>query len=523
MANKSLFGSTFGAHVPKTDAVNEAGGAAYTRTPEQALAQYAATGCMNHTFYASAREQLTKVMELAGQVEPEFLAKVALHSRGRGHMKDVPALLVAMLSVRSPGLMAEVFDRVIDSPKMLRNFVQVMRSGVVGRKSLGTLPKRLVLQWLEARTDEQIFRASVGNSPSMADVLKMVHPKPATASRAALYGYLVGKPHDAAALPELVKRYEAFKAKPSMFTAEELPAVPMDMLTSLPLEPEHWKALARSASWQTLRMNLNTFTRHGVFVDGELVAAAASRLRDPVEIARSRVFPYQLMAAFMNVVGGVHGELKNALKDAMEVAISNVPEVSGKVWVFPDVSGSMQSPVTGHREGATSAMRCVDVAALVAAAVLRKNPGAGVVPFSDDVVLTEWLNPRDSVMTNAQRLASLPSGGTNCAAPLAHLNRLRAEGDLVVYVSDNQSWIEAAGLGSHTETVTQWQTFKRRNPRARMVCIDLQPYSTVQAPDRTDILNVGGFSDSVFSIVAEFNKGSLSSDHWVRVIEKEVI
>ena len=27
---------------------------------------------------------------------------------------------------------------------MLRNFVQIMRSGVVGRKSLGTLPKRLV-------------------------------------------------------------------------------------------------------------------------------------------------------------------------------------------------------------------------------------------------------------------------------------------------------------------------------------------------------------------------------------------
>ena len=59
-----------------------------------------------------------------------------------------------MLSVRSPGLMAEVFDRVIDSPKMLRNFVQIMRSGVVGRKSLGTLPKRLVRRWLEARTDD---------------------------------------------------------------------------------------------------------------------------------------------------------------------------------------------------------------------------------------------------------------------------------------------------------------------------------------------------------------------------------
>ena len=33
---------------------------------------------------------------------------------------------------------------------MLRNFVQIIRSGVVGRKSLGTTPKRLVRGWFEA-------------------------------------------------------------------------------------------------------------------------------------------------------------------------------------------------------------------------------------------------------------------------------------------------------------------------------------------------------------------------------------
>ena len=37
-----------------------------------------------------------------------------------------------------------------------------------------------------------------------------------------------------------------------------------------------------------------------------------------------------------------------------------------------------------------------------------------------------------------------------------------------------------------------------------LVCIDLQPYTTTQAPERSDILNVGGFSDAVFSVVAAF-------------------
>ncbi|MGQ0637656.1 MAG: hypothetical protein ACT4QC_23865 [Planctomycetaceae bacterium] len=38
----------------------------------------------------------------------------------------------------------------------------------------------------------------------------------------------------------------------------------------------------------------------------------------------------------------------------------------------------------------------------------------------------------------------------------------------------------------------------------KLVCIDLQPYTTSQAPERSDILNIGGFSDAVFDVVAAF-------------------
>ena len=43
-----------------------------------------------------------------------------------------------------------------------------------------------------------------------------------------------------------------------------------------------------------------------------------------------------------------------------------------------------------------------------------------------------------------------------------------------------------------------------RLPVPKLVCIDLQPYTTIQAPEHSDILNVGGFSDAVFSVVAAF-------------------
>lgn len=519
MASKTLFQTSRGKLAPKADAVNEAGGVAYALEPRHALACYAATGCLSTTFYASAETQLDSVLGLCAKVEPEWIAKAALYARQRAVMKDLPALLAAVLSMRSADLLRKVFPRVIDSPKMLRNFVQIVRSGAVGRKSLGTVPKGLVLRWLEERSDEQIFNGSVGNAPSIADILKMVHPKPATKTREALYRWLLGKEVSQDDLPPAVAAFERYKADPK---GVEAPDVPFQMLTALPLGRDEWAEIARRAPWQMTRMNLNTFQRHGVFEVPGLTEIVAERLRNPELIAKARVLPYQLLAAFVSASAELPAPVRDALQDAMEVAIQNVPQVAGKVWVFPDVSGSMHSPVTGFRKGGTSAVRCIDVAALVAAAILRKNPDAEVVPFESDVVKVS-LNTRDSVMTNAQKLASLPAGGTNCSAPLKHLNERGKTGDLVIYVSDNESWVDSPWYGryggSATETMRQWEAFKQRNPSAKMVAIDIQPNGTVQAKERDDIINVGGFSDQVFQVIADVAAGRSSAGYWVQQIE----
>ena len=205
----------------------------------------------------------------------------------------------------------------------------------------------------------------------------------------------------------------------------------------------------------------------------------------------------------------------------MEIAIANVPAIEGSVVVCPDVSGSMGSPATGYRKGATSVVRCIDVAALVAAAMLRVNRNARVLPFENTVV-DVVLNPRDTVLTNAAKLAAVGGGGTNCSAPLAQLNGGTANVDLVVFISDNQSWMDARAA-DRTGLMAEWTKLKARNPRAKLVCIDIQPHGTTQAVERDDILNVGGFSDAVFETIAAFSKGTIGPAHWVGEIEKVTI
>lgn len=515
MANTTLFQSIKN-RFTKTDTHNEAGGIAYTLTPKQQLAQLAATGCLNNTYYADAQSQLDQVLKLAESLDAEFIAKTAVYARQKGFMKDMPALLLAVLAQKDVNMLARVFDQVVDNGKMLRNFAQIIRSGAVGRKSFGNRPKKLMQTWLLTATEKQLLNAAVGNSPSLADVVKMVHPKPREAWRAAWFAWLIGKPYDREALPPITRAFEDYKQS----REGELPNVPFQMLTALDLNSGDWAQIACNGSWQQVRQNLNTFLRHEVFSKSKNIKMVAEKLRDETAIARSRVLPYQLLTAYQATSNQMPSEIREALQDAMETAVQNVPAIQGKVVVCPDVSGSMHSSVTGYRGSATSKTRCIDIAALVSAAMLRTNPQARVIPF-EQITVNVQLNPRDSIMTNAEKLANIGGGGTACSAPLAMLNREKADVDLVVIVSDNESWADDnQGWGSTTSLMKEWDILKRRCPEAKLVCLDIQPYTKAQARNRHDILNIGGFSDQVFSLIGSFAERGIGTDFWVEEIEK---
>ncbi len=260
-------------------------------------------------------------------------------------------------------------------------------------------------------------------------------------------------------------------------------------------------------------MNLNTLLRHEVLADAEMVDFVAAKIADAEEILCSRQFPYQYLSAYLNAEDALPQKIKAALCQAAEIACGNVPGLPGPVVIGLDVSGSMQSPVTGHRgRGATSKVRCVDVAALFAAAILRRNPDSVVIPF-DDKAYHVKLDPQDTILSLAERLAKYGGGGTNCSLPLAEATSTYRSRPFAgcVLVSDQESWIGTGRHGS-TATMTAWQEFVKNQVRLharadagpKLVCIDLQPYTTTQAPDRSDILNVGGFSDAVFRVVASF-------------------
>src|SRR5262249_11346892 len=129
------------------------------------------------------------------------------------------------------------------------------------------------------------------------------------------------------------------------------------------------------------------------------------------------------------------------------------------------------------------------------------------------------LNPRDSIMTIANTLSRFGGGGTMSQLPLIYLNEMKRDNiDLVVYVSDSESWMKAAGYGNvGTQMMHEWRQLKVRNPKCKLVCIDLTPSANTQVLPDQDVLNVAGFSDDVFNVIRSFYETG-SSDHWVQTI-----
>lgn len=536
MANSNLFRNLNSGKDVAADVLNEAGGKAYALSDKHALAQLVITGTLNQTYYSTAEDQLDTILKLAQNVPAQFLAQLAVYGREKALMKDSPALLCAVLASRDVSLLKPIFNKVIDNGKMLRNFVQIVRSGKVGRKSFGTAVKKLVQRWFANRKDWQLFKDSIGNDPSLSDVIKLCHPAPATSEREALYAWIIGKTVVTkksdmkkneqgrnetvllSTLPDCVKNFENYKAAVAAGEKAEIPDADFRMLTALNLSEADWAAIAKKMPWTATRMNLNTFKRHGVFNDSKMVDLIAERLANPEEVRKAKAFPYQLLNAFKNATD-VPQKISIALQKALEVATENVPDFGvNKVHVMVDTSGSMGSAVTGNRGTVSTTVRCVDVAGLIAASVMRKNSDTNVVLFDTSVHHVN-VNPLDSVMTNAQKFAR-GGGGTDCSCAYQHLVDTGEKGDLLIMVSDNESWADYHYNRRGTGSNSIWQQYKKRNPKARLVLIDLQPNTSTQVKDSKDVLNIGGFSDNVWPIIEMFAKGELDDGHFVGEIEK---
>jgi 60 kDa SS-A/Ro ribonucleoprotein len=467
------------------------------------LIRYCCSSVLNNVFCTEKEPQVNAVLDLCKKVDPELVAKVAILSREQGY-RSVPALLCAYLSsVQQNQLLKKVFYRVVDTGAGLQDFVRIVRSGLTGRKSFGTLPKKLISCWFNSRTAEEVFLQSRLNEPSFRDIICLVSPKPLDKNKNALYRWFLGKDYKFEDLPKIIHQYDDFKNNKT----KEVPDVPVELLDNLKLNKESLAQIAVRSKLSWFFCNIVNLYRLDVFHIWEMLRIIKERLCDRIEITKSVITPYEALSAYRNIET-LSNLTSVVIQQAMEIATENVPSLSGSGYVCIDVGDQMIEKI------ATSKVRCIDVAGLIATCWLRKNPTSRVLLFENNYEF----NPLCSVLYNCNKLQERIGGDVDCN--LALLNETKSKGDWVVIISSHYSWINSPVLRGSEQSMQEWDSFKSRNPHAKLICLNLQPYSSTPTQENDDILNFSGYDDYFFKLAKIFIDGELKPQYWLDKVNK---
>ena len=246
----------------------------------------------------------------------------------------------------------------------------------------------------------------------MADVIELVHPEPKDAAQSALFRYLLDRRHhdDAVAGAELpilaaaarlagvpeAERRAALRERGASALSEA--GTSWERLSGwLPggMDAEAWEAVIPNMGVMALVRNLRNFDQAGI--SEAAIDAVIAKIVDPAEVAKARLFPYQVWAAYKHAPSD---NWKRALGRTLEHTTANIPSLDGTLVVI-DTSGSMQGPVSGR-----SAMARVEVAAVMAMATANAARDVEVVIYGVDNARVRGLGGT-SVLAGVQKVIGL--------------------------------------------------------------------------------------------------------------------
>lgn len=346
-------------------------------------------------FYEDGIEIAKRIEQLASQVAPLELSKLALEARTEGNLRHVPLFLTRQLcKLASGGHLAEnTIEAVIQRADEIAEFVALYMKE--GKQPLSAQAKRGLAKAF-AKFDEYQFQKNDKRDAAwrIRDVMFMVKPKPADEDRAALYKRVADDEMKVADTWEVALSAGADKG-------------------------ETFTRLLREGNLGYLALLRNLRNMVQANVDESLIRNAIVARKGGAH----RVLPFRYVAA-----ARAAPQLEPAIDQALCEAISEMKPLVGKTAVLVDVSGSMDAPMS-----AKSDLKRIDAAAALASVV--NGESLRVFTFSNQLV---EVPPRRGMSGVDAVTRSQPHSSTQLGGAVIGLNA-QVPMDRLIVVTDEQS------------------------------------------------------------------------------------
>ena len=277
---------------------------------------------------------------------------------------------------------------------------------------------------LESFNEYQLSKA-LGESKqvSMADAVKLLHPDPRKSK--------VGR--------DFYKDIIEGKVKMGADTAQvQSEIAKVNNKNSKTTKKDVVKSIDTSTVMAIVK-NLVALDKQGLFNDKDAVNSIVAKLTDKKEVQKSRLLPFRFYSAYMEVKKLSPSEGKrrvlDALVEALDLSIDNLPDIAGYSAILIDKSGSMD-----YKVSSMSVVTAKELACMLGAICFKKGI-ADVYLFADRCTLVDNISKKSTVMDIMQQLMSISVGG--CTRLDTALNTIRNSGAQytnLIILSDNDCY-----------------------------------------------------------------------------------
>ena len=263
---------------------------------------------------------------------------------------------------------------------------------------------------------------------------------------------------------------------------------------------EGWEHLidSKAVGYMATLRNLRNMVDAGI--SAKHVTSVAEFLSDEEQVARSKQLPFRFYSAYRHVT---NKKLSIAVQDALDASVDNLPPFEGTTVIAADNSGSMQSTISGKSE-----LRMDEVASLMCAIADRISDESHVYSFACTMKKLK-LNPKDSIITNAEKINSANVGySTHAELVFRDLISKGIKADRIIVLSDMQCYgYRGWGTGDIQSLFNEYR--QKVNPKAVLHTVNLADYNQGSiASDHDPQVNlVSGFSEKIFGLLADFESG----------------
>ena len=471
--------SKFNQNSPSMKTVNHEGHVAYKMSDKSKLVTQVLTSFFNEQkFYGDNSDEIKETIKRVIKTDPQFVSNLAVFARREFNMRSIAHVLTGYLAHEIEG---KPFVRSTVKGISLRgdDITELMGFYIseFGKPIPNSLKKGIgeVLQTLDEYSLAK-YKGS-GKQVKMRDLLCLCRPKPTSKDQEALWKRCL----------------EGNLETPYTWETE---------LSAKGNKKEVWEELIASHKVGYMAMLRNL--RNILQADPDNLDEALNYISNPQAVKKSKQLPFRFLSAYQNIRGVGTSKTFDALEDAIDASVENLPKIPGRTIIAMDISGSMSSTISSK-----SNIRCCDISVLLGLIANRICEDSIVYRFNHSIEKMD-ISRRGGLIEQTLRYGH-PHGGTDMSLPFQAMINGKIKADRIIILSDNEcngyGWLD--GQGKAIQSYAN-QYRKITGNDIWVHAIDLQGYGTQQFHGpKTNI--IAGWSEKVFDFIllAEQGEGNL--------------